>query len=118
MKSLCKELGMNQQQMVECLKPLYPSISRAAVSVAERSEDSGVTYTSAAKKAAYRLTGRCEPKPKRRHSLRTTVWFDERQWKFLTRQPGGIGNYIRILVDQEIKRAAAGSGTTDSRTAK
>lgn len=112
---LCKELNRTQTELVDILKPLYPRLSKAAVSVAERPEESGVRFTGAAKKAAYRLTGKVERKPKRTHNNHLTIWVDDRQLRWLAKQDLPKGEYIRQLIDDEIKNAATGATNTDDR---
>lgn len=109
---LCKDLGKSQGELVEMLRPLYPRISRAAVSVAERPEESGVRFTGPARKAAYRLSGTVETAPRRTHDARTTIWFTQAQMRFL-RKHMNIGVYIRGLVDEAMKKekAAVSAGT-------
>lgn len=113
--SLCKELDRSQIELVELLKPLYPRISKAAVSVAEQPNASGVRFTTEARKTAYRLTGRVERKPRRAHNNHLTIWVDDKQLRFLARQPLPKGEYIRSLIDAEMKKAASGAGTTEDR---
>lgn len=115
---LCKELDKNQTDLVLLLKPLYPRISKAAVSVAESPGESGVRFTAEARKTAYRLTGRVERKPKRIHNNHLTIWVDDRQARFLARQPTAKGEYIRRLIDEDMKKAATGATNTDDRTEK
>jgi hypothetical protein len=112
---LCKELDKNQTDLVLLLKPIYPKISKAAVSVAENPDESGVRFTAAAKKTAYRLTGRVERKPKRAHNNHLTIWVDDRQLRFLAHQPMAKGEYIRKLINEEMKRAATGATNTNDR---
>lgn len=114
---LCKELNHTQTELVDILKPLYPCLSKAAVSVAERPEESGVRFTGAAKKAAYRLTGKVERKPKRVHNNHLTIWVDDRQLRWLAKQDLPKGEYIRQLIDDEIKMAS-GAGTTEDHKEK
>ncbi len=113
--SLCKETDLSQVELAKLLKPLYPRMSTNAVSVAETPDKSGVRFTAAAKKAAYNLTGRVERKPKRVHDHHLTVWVDDRQLRFLAKQPMSKGEVIRDLIDQAIKNAATGGSNTDDR---
>ena len=108
--SLCKDLGITHTALAELMKDTYPKMSKMAVSVAERSDETGVQYTSAAKKTAYILSGRVKPDTQRLHPARTTVWFTESQMKFL-QQRENIGDYIRSLVDVEMKKAASDAAT-------
>lgn len=109
--SLCKDLGITHTALAELMKDSYPKMSKMAVSVAERSDETGVQYTSAAKKTAYILSGRVKPDTQRLHPARTTVWFTESQMKFL-QQRENIGDYIRSLVDVEMKKAASDAATS------
>lgn len=115
---LCKELDCTQAELAELLKPLYPRISKAAVSVAEAPDASGVRFTGACRKSAYSLTGRVERKPRRAHNNHLTIWLDDKQLRFLARQPVPKGEYIRSLIDAEISRAATGATNTDDRKTK
>ena len=114
---LCKELDRTQTELVDMLKPLYPRISKAAVSVAEQPDTSGVRFTAAAKKTAYRLTGRVERKPKRAHNNHLTIWVNDRQLRWLAKQGIPKGEYIRQLIDDEMK-AAPGCAETEDRMEK
>ena len=113
--SLCKEVDLTQKELADLLKPLYPRLSKAAVSVAERPAESGVRFTAEAKKAAYNLTGRVERKPKRVHNHHLTIWLDDKQLRYLAKQPRSKGEIIRELIDQAIKNAATGGRNTDDR---
>lgn len=115
---LCKDLKINQAQLVELLKPAFPRLSRAAVSVAEAPKESGVRFTAELKKRACELTGEVQTVPQRTHSERTTIWFSPEQMLFLRKQPGGIGAFIRALLDEAMKKAATGATNTDDRTEK
>lgn len=115
---LCKELDRTQTELAALLKPLYPRISKAAVSIAEQPDSSGVRFTGAARKAAYSLTGRVERKPKRAHNNHLTIWVDDKQLRFLARQPISKGEYIRQLIDEARKNAATGATNTDDRSEK
>ena len=111
--SLCKDLGITASALADMMKESYPKMSRMAVSVAERSDETGVQFTTAAKKTAYILSGRVKPDAQRLHPSRTTVWFTESQMKFL-QQRENIGDYIRSLVDIEMKKAASSAGTPET----
>lgn len=112
--SLCKELGISNKEMSCMMRVAYPKMSYAAVSLAERSDETGVQFTSAAKKTAYILAGRVKRPVQRLHPARTTIWFTDAQMEFLQTHEN-IGDYIRGLVDREMKRAATGATNTDDR---
>lgn len=108
---LCKDLGITQTELCTLLKPMYPRISRAAVSVAESPEESGVRFSALARKTAHKLLGKVERRPKRRHNNHLTIWVDDRQLRYLAKQPSSTGEYIRALIDREIKKAATSAAT-------
>lgn len=103
---LCEELNLAQGELVELLKPAFPLISKAAISLAERKTLTGVQFTPAAVNAARAKTGRVKQAGKRIHANRVTLWLDGDMLAWLKRQPGGEN--LNALLRQMIRQAMEG----------
>lgn len=103
---LCEELNLAQGELVELLKPAFPFISKAAISLAERKTLTGVQFTPAAVNAARAKTGRVKQAGKRVHASRVTLWLDGDMLAWLKRQPGGEN--LNALLRQMIRQAMEG----------
>lgn len=129
---LLKEAGVTQAQFVERMKPFYPALTKAAVSVAVRPGESGVQFTTDAKKTACAAFGLVEQgvlrRSNRKKPFRITVWLTKERREFLD---WALRNYrhetmtdlIGFLIDSEMtisgykENAANGAATSDDRTA-
>ncbi len=103
---LCDELHLAQGELAELLKPAFPLISKAAISLAERKTLTGVQFTPAAVNAAREKTGRVKRAEKRTHPNRVTLWLDDDMLAWLKRQPGGEN--LNALLRQMIRQAMEG----------
>ena len=98
---LSDELNLTQGELAELLRPAFPLISKAAISLAERTQFTGVQFTAAAKNVARARTGRVKQAGKR-----VTLWLDEDMLAWLKRQPGGEN--LNALLRQMIRQAMEG----------
>lgn len=104
-----EEWKLSQKELVEILKPALPGVSTAAVSLAERSKVTGITFTQKAVKAAYAATGHVKKQEKRRNPYRVTLWITADMKRFLQAQAadGNINNFLRGMILQMMKEANA-----------
>lgn len=103
---LSDELNLTQGELAELLRPAFPLISKAAISLAERTQFTGVQFTAAAKNVARAQTGRVKQAGKRVNAKRVTLWLDEDMLAWLKRQPGGEN--LNALLRQMIRQAMEG----------
>ena len=103
--NLREELRLSQRELVAVLKPVYPGISTAAVSLAERQKVTGVQFTPKAVNAARELTGHVKTPPKRKHPYRVTLWITADMKKFLQGQAerSNINDLLRSVILQAMK---------------
>lgn len=102
---LCDELHVSQQELVDLLRPMFPVISKAAVSLAERKSVSGVQFTTAAANVARAQTGRVKQAAKRTNPYRITLWITEDMRQFLREQAtdGNINALLRSVILQAME---------------
>ena len=102
---LCEELNLAQGELAELLKPAFPLISKAAISLAERKALTGVQFTPAAVNAARAKTGRVKRACNRIHANRVTLWLDDDMLAWLKDQPGGgnLNALLRQMIRQEME---------------
>ena len=116
--------GMSQGEFAKLLREHgFPVCSSAAVSLAERSKESGVQFTPEARRVARgalksmpdmadAVIGHYGKQENRKNGAKTTVWFDEetRAWfetqAYLT--DTNVGEIVRRIVAEARKAAADG----------
>lgn len=103
---LSDELNLTQGELADLLKPAFPLISKAAISLAERTQFTGVQFAASAKNVARAKTGRVKQACKRVNAKRVTLWLDEDMLAWLKRQPGGEN--LNALLRQMIRLAMEG----------
>lgn len=86
--------------MVAALRPALPGISTTAISLAERSQVTGVQFTQKAVKAAYAATGHVKKTEKRRNPYRVTLWItaDMKKWLQSQAKGGNINDFLRGVI--------------------
>lgn len=94
---------MPQGEFAELLrKNGFPACSKAAVSLAERPNESGVQFTPQARETAQRLLNSARRPEKRANPNKTTVWFDDETRAWLeTRaymEDTSVGEIVRRIV--------------------
>lgn len=96
----------------------FPACSRAAVSLAERSKESGVEFTAEARKVAQELFKQPRRAENRKDGNKTTVWLDDelREWvetrAYMESIP--VGELIRRIIREAKESAASDAGTTEA----
>ena len=97
--------GMSQGELAELLKGAgFTACSKAAVSLAERSKETGVQFTPEARKAAQGLLNSTRRQENRVNGNKTTVWLDDelREWvetqAYMEDLP--VGEYIRRILKE------------------
>lgn len=96
----------------------FPACSKAAVSLAERSKESGVEFTAEARKAAQELLNQPRRAENRKDGNKTTVWLDDdlREWvetrAYMESIP--VGEFIRRIIREAKESAASDAGTTEA----
>ena len=92
----------------------FPACSKAAVSLAERSKESGVEFTAEARKAAQKLFNQPRRAENRKDGNKTTVWLDDdlREWveSRAYMEEISVGAFIRVVLREhkflyEVKKA-------------
>ena len=93
----------------------FPACSKAAVSLAERSKESGVEFTAEARKAAQELLNTGRARENRANPNKTTVWLDDETRIWLEEraymEDTSVGALIRAILG-EAKKAASDAGTS------
>lgn len=114
-----KKAGLSCREMAVVLREEFPAANAAGVSLAERPEESGVTYTAEARrfiKDRFKL----ERKPEhRKDSAHLSVWFSEKLMEglMMAKEKRGFNTikaYIEHLVMDDIaliEKAARSGGT-------
>ena len=97
--------NMTQAELAEKLREAgFPACSKTAVSLAERSKESGVQFTPAARKAAQGLLNSARRAENRANPNKTTVWLDDelREWVETQAYMEGIsvGQLLRRIIWQ------------------
>ena len=121
--------SMSQQEFSDMLREHgFPACSKAAVSLAERSKESGVQFTPEARKIARRAlnsttgteerTEECRPYTEnRKNPNKTTVWLDDETRIWLEEraymEDSSVGAVIRAIL-AEAKKAASDAGTSET----
>lgn len=96
----------------------FPACSKAAVSLAERSKESGVEFTAEARKAAQELLNQPRRAENRKDGNKTTVWLDDdlREWvetrAYMESIP--VGEFIRRIIREAKESAASDAGSTEA----
>lgn len=96
----------------------FPACSKAAVSLAERSKESGVEFTAEARKVAQKLLNRPTRAENRKDGNKTTVWLDDelREWvetrAYMEDIP--VGELIRRILREAKESAASDAGTNEA----
>lgn len=110
--------NMSQQEFADMLRDHgFPACSKTAVSLAERSKESGVEFTAEARKAAQELLNQPRRAENRVNPNKTTVWLDDETRIWLEEraymEDVSVGALIRkILADA--KKAASDAGTSEA----
>lgn len=80
----------------------FPACSKAAVSLAERSKESGVEFTAEARKTAQELLNQPRRAENRVNQNKTTVWLDDelREWveSRAYMEEISVGEFIRVVL--------------------
>lgn len=104
--------GMTTEQFSGMMrKHGFPACSRAAISLAERPNESGVQFTQRFRNAAQDLLNAPRRKENRKNGNKTTVWLDDelREWvekeAYLT--DSCVGELIRKILRQAMENDAA-----------
>lgn len=103
---LTDELHLSQGELVEVLRPVYPAASKAAVSLAERTNLTGVQFHPNAVKAARAAMGRVKTAPKRVNDKRVTLWLTQPMLDFLHAQccGGNINGLLRAVICRAMEK--------------
>lgn len=95
--------GMTTEQFSGMMrKHGFPACSRAAISLAERPNESGVQFTQRFRNAAQDLLNAPRRKENRKNGNKTTVWLDDelREWvetrAYMEEIP--VGEFIRVVL--------------------
>lgn len=102
-----EEWKLSQADLVAALRPALPGISTTAISLAERSQVTGVQFTQKAVKAAYAATGHLKKSEKRRNPYRVTLWItaDMKKWLQSQANGGNINDFLRGMILRMMKEA-------------
>lgn len=102
---LTDELHLTQSELVDILRPLFPAASKAAVSLAERTNTTGVQFHPAAVKLARAQTGRVKRTPKRANDKRLTLWLTQPMLEFLQSQSadGNLNALLRAVITRAME---------------
>lgn len=118
--ALRKGKGFSCIEFAEVLKTEFPKANAAGVSLAERPNESGVTYTSEARRFIKRQFGEPERQDHRRDKEHLTCWLPDRvkrAFVIAKEKRGFLTNhdYIIFLIMQDMARIekAARSGGTE-----
>ena len=104
--------GMTTEQFSGLMKQHgFPACSRAAISLAERPNESGVQFTQRFRNAAQDLLNAPRRRENRKNGNKTTVWFDDETRAWLEQrsylEDSSIGEVVRRIVYTEIVRCKA-----------
>ena len=113
---LRNEFGLTQAEFAEKMRRFYPACSSTAVSLAERSETSGVKFTEEFVKTAqsvFRPLKKALHGNNRKHNQKVSFWTDDEQREWLA-EKDNIGEYLRGLIAADIKKAAVRVGAQTS----
>ena len=102
-----EEWKLSQADLVAALRPALPGISTTAISLAERSQVTGVQFTQKAVKAAYAATGHVKKTEKRRNPYRVTLWItaDMKKWLQSQAKGGNINDFLRGMILRMMEEA-------------
>lgn len=114
-----KKNGLSCREWAAVLKEEFPAANAAGVSLAERSDESGITYTHDAQQYIKSRFGIKKKTEHRKDSAHLSVWFSEKLMEGLTmakekRGFNTIKAYIEHLVMDDIaliEKAARSGGT-------
>lgn len=114
--------SMTQGEFAELLREHgFPACSKAAVSLAERSKESGVQFTPEARNVAQGLFKSKRRAENRANPNKTTVWLDDdtRIWleERAYMEDSSVGAVIRAIL-MEARKAASDAGTSEAATEK
>lgn len=113
MSKLLNDLDITERQLVGMMSLSYPGFNRRAARLAEKPEVSGITYTKEfARKARHIVSMEPEPTEHRKNPCKTTVWLSHEERRYL-KSRGNIGEYLRGLVQNDMKKEAIISATDD-----
>lgn len=112
---LLRPRDMTQEDFAQMLREAgFPACCKAAVSLAERSEATGVQFTQKARNAAQSRVKQARKPENRKNGRKTTVWLDDelREWvetrAYMEDLP--VGEFIRRII-REAKEAAGAAAT-------
>lgn len=110
--------NMSQQELADMLRANgFPACSKAAVSLAERSKESGVQFTPEARNVARGLLKSKRRAENRANPNKTTVWLDDETRIWLEEraymEDSSVGAVIRAIL-MEARKAASGAGTLET----
>ena len=103
--------GMSQGELAELLREHgFTACSKAAVSLAERSKETGVGFTAEARNVAQSLLNPARRQENRKNGAKTTVWFDEETRSWLEQraymEDSNVGEIVRRIVAEARTRDA------------
>lgn len=120
---LTRKLKRTQAEIVATMRGMYPAMSKAAISLAERTGESGVQFSAKFKNDVFAAFGCKKPKAKRKNPKSVTIWLSDAQNRWLAEEAARLGcckaDVMRALIREKIKEnAACGDGAPADRTEK
>lgn len=99
---LTDELQVTQRELSDILRPSFPLASAAVISLAERTNLTGVQFAPAAVKAARTATGRVKHAEKRKNGKRLTLWLTKPMLEFLKAESpdGNLNALLRAVISR------------------
>ena len=96
---------MTQGEFAELLRENgFPACSKTAISLAERSKETGVGFTAEARNVARGLLNSTRRTENRKNGAKTTIWFDEETRAWLEQraymEDSNVGEIVRRIVNE------------------